>query len=477
MLFIEFVKKLKNNVDAQKQFEDSANSVGIKIKFKDYLPLLEEYVDGNKTTGKMDMMLNIIEERIRKGESVMDLLGIDKISKKQFAEVFTPTWLVDDMLDKLPVDVWSNPDFTWIDNSCGSGVFLWHGVVKRLKVGLKDKFKTEKELNKHIATMIHGVDIQASNVGICRKYLVESLGDENRKTIINNIVKSNSLEFDYWGGKKFNVVVGNPPYQDDSGNKGKGHTLWTRFVEMAFDRILIDGGYLVYVHPSLWRQVDHEIGDILKNKNMLYLEIHNEADGIKTFGANTRYDWYVVQNSVNKNKTTVKGQDGVVSDIRLGGWTFVPNMMFNIIENLLAGGNNICEVLHSESNYEPRRDWMSKEKTNKFKYPCVYSINMAGEVTYMWSSRTDKGHFGYSKFIFQHGFNTGCVVDQDGEYGLTQWCSAIVDTMDNLPKIKKAFTSDAFQKVIMATSLKREINWKVISLFRKDFWKDFIDDA
>ena len=34
---------------------------------------------------------------------------------------------------------------------------------------------------------------------------------------------------------------------------------------------------------------------------MLYLEIHNESDGIATFKAETRYDWYVIQNNNNLN--------------------------------------------------------------------------------------------------------------------------------------------------------------------------------
>jgi hypothetical protein len=37
---------------------------------------------------------------------------------------------------------------------------------------------------------------------------------------------------------KFDLVVGNPPYHDGSGNKGKGHTLWTRFIEVALNKFI-----------------------------------------------------------------------------------------------------------------------------------------------------------------------------------------------------------------------------------------------
>ena len=47
--------------------------------------------------------------------------------------------------------------------------------------------------------------------------------------------------------------MGNPPYNDNSGNKGKGHTLWVKFVEIAINKLLKQNGFLMYIHPSLWR--------------------------------------------------------------------------------------------------------------------------------------------------------------------------------------------------------------------------------
>ena len=73
--------------------------------------------------------------------------------------------------------------------------------------------------------------------------------------------------------------MGNPPYQDDSGNKGKGQTLWTKFVELSLNKLLIINGYLLFIHPSLWRQIEHPLLKLMKSKQILYLEIHNYDDG------------------------------------------------------------------------------------------------------------------------------------------------------------------------------------------------------
>lgn len=47
-----------------------------------------------------------------------------KSRTKITGEVFTPTRLVEEMLDKLPIDVFVNLDKTFIDPACGNGQFL-----------------------------------------------------------------------------------------------------------------------------------------------------------------------------------------------------------------------------------------------------------------------------------------------------------------------------------------------------------------
>ena len=46
-------------------------------------------------------------------------------------EVFTPPEVVNQMLDLLPQELFSNPDITFLDPTCKTGVFL-HEITKRL---------------------------------------------------------------------------------------------------------------------------------------------------------------------------------------------------------------------------------------------------------------------------------------------------------------------------------------------------------
>ena len=44
-----------------------------------------------------------------------------KERRTQTAEDFTPEPLINEMLDKLPQEVWSDPSKTFLDNSAGNG--------------------------------------------------------------------------------------------------------------------------------------------------------------------------------------------------------------------------------------------------------------------------------------------------------------------------------------------------------------------
>jgi hypothetical protein len=135
------------------------------------------------------------------------------------------------------------------------------------------------------------------------------------------------------------------------------------------------------------------------------------------------------------------------------------------------------EVLYSCA-YHAQQDHVSKKQDDVYQYPCTRNIGEANNITKTyWSTTNEKGHFGVPKLIFGR-FGYGIYVDATGEYGMTQDCYGIVDNPENLEDIKQAMQSEAFKDIIEACNaggLGENYNHKVISLFRKDFYKDFID--
>ena len=250
--------------------------------------------------------------------------------------------------------------------------------------------------------------------------------------------------------------------------------MWTKFIEISLEKWINEGGYLLYVNPSLWRQVDHPLQTKMKQYQIEYLEIHDEADGVKIFNCNTRYDWYLINKVPYYKNSEIKTQIGEIVFKDLSKMNFIPNYNYDFIDKLVNGVEKI-NISHSESSYEVRKKWMSHTNNEEYKYPCVYSINRKNDIKFKWSSLNSKGMFGKSKVIFGSGA-TGFIIDENGEYGLTQWSTGIEDKIDNLEKIKSVLDSSKFKnEVIKATSVsKAEINRKILKYFKKDFWKEFI---
>ena len=281
---------------------------------------------------------------------------------------------------------------------------------------------------------------------------------------------------------KFDVIVGNPPYQKKVGPK-KTEPIWNKFVEKSFE-ICKEGGYVSLIHPSGWRNIKGKfsnIKDIIKNKKLHYLSINNEKKGLEVFGAETRFDYYLLENTVNDGiLTKITFQDGTIDEVNLKTLMFIPNGSLSEVASLIAQeGEEKVNLLYSRSAYGTDKNNVSKIQQNDFIHPCVYTVNYLSHPTFQYSNTNENGHFGIPKVIWSNGriSSVGSYIDEMGEFALTQFAYAIVDDVENLPNIKKALDSVKFKKLMELCAVGQlTINHKVISTFRKDFWKDFIDD-
>ena len=74
-------------------------------------------------------------------------------------EVFTPPAIVNQMLDLLPNELWHNPNATFLDPACKSGIFL-REIAKRLMTGLAEEIPDEQGRANHIFTQqLYGIAI------------------------------------------------------------------------------------------------------------------------------------------------------------------------------------------------------------------------------------------------------------------------------------------------------------------------------
>lgn len=111
----------------------------------------------------------------------------DKARKKLTGEVFTPTPLVQEILDQLPAELFSDSTKTFLDPSCGDGQFLSEVLIRKLENGI--------DFEAALST-IYGVDLMPDNVELCRDRLL--CGREDLRHIVEqNIVCADALRYHY----------------------------------------------------------------------------------------------------------------------------------------------------------------------------------------------------------------------------------------------------------------------------------------
>ena len=83
---------------------------------------------------------------------------------------------------------------------------------------------------------------------------------------------------------------------------------------------------LLYVHPRGWRQINSKIGNIIKEKQITYLNMNSVSKGLETFNCATDFDFYLIENT-NVYKETV------INDYENKNYKYMINKELKFIPN------------------------------------------------------------------------------------------------------------------------------------------------
>lgn len=142
----------------------------------------------------------MIDSYIKHSREFNFMSGIerDKLRVKETAEVFTPTLLVQEMLDNLPQELFKDTTKTFLDPSCGDGQFLSEVVIRKME-------RSGCTLEQALSTT-YGVELMEDNVKLCKERLAGPNPTQEILYILDkNIVCADALTYDYSFGEPMGI--------------------------------------------------------------------------------------------------------------------------------------------------------------------------------------------------------------------------------------------------------------------------------
>jgi hypothetical protein len=390
-------------------------------------------------------------------------LKTKEFEKKEFGEVFTPPILIYQKFGKLvnaDPTIWSDPSKKFLDPANGIGNYPAI-AYQNLMEGLKTAIPNEATRKKHILeNMLYMCELNELNVEISRK-LFDPDNIYDLKLYQGSYLDLDPMQ--EWGVERFDVVFGNPPYQPPSNGKKGGKSLWPIFVQKSMN-LLKQNGFLVFVHPALWRKPNNELHDLMFSKQIHYLSIHSDTEGGSIFRATTRFDWYVLQNTPTSKPTLVRFDDDVKSSILISqSLPFIVNHGGDILERVRS--KSPCGFLMAEMTCEghTQRDYIIRKPKNTHLYPIFNSSSKANGIVVFWSSKA-LAHQYKKKVLFSNGRFVEPFYDS-GKFGTTQGGIYIPVASDNEGvKITRFLKSKLVSYIVGATK------WSNFETNKQIFW-------
>lgn len=205
--------------------------------------------------------------------------------------------LVAEMLDQLPEAVWTSDITTFFDPAIGGGQFV-RAIEQRLR--------SQGHSDDNIRGRVFGFEESELHI----RFAV------NKHNLVGQYICNTYNNFlDTESSMKFDVVIGNPPYQN------KNQILWRDFVKKSI-AVTKEHGYVNLVTPNSWASgaKNNLYNEVFRKKNTLYINM-NGNQYFPNIGKDIGY-WLLQNSPFQNNNTIIYDESNTPQPITLSNYPF-----------------------------------------------------------------------------------------------------------------------------------------------------------
>ena len=375
-------------------------------------------------------MNNFKNKNINLIKDHFDKLNLEKDHFVTSNDICTPIGCVEEMVEKIPLELWGRKDLKILDCCCGNGNF--HAYIST-KTSLKNLYFNE--INKKRI-----------------KNLFDYFGEDINFTEIDFLEYNESHFLEYDQDDKYDLIVANPPYAKFNQLKrsSKNHNLSRAFIEKALS-LTKNNGYILFIVPNNWMSFSDRniLPKELSQYQFIHLDIHGAKKWFKKVGSS--FTWFILQKSENENEFSVEN-NYIIKDtqtVKLDKkQRFIPLYLSEITMSIV---NKVVNVDSDKYIIETTSDLHKTTKKHHIsdKYSEKFCHRLIHTPTKMcWSDRPHKFQDGYKVFIsLTNQYST--FVD---DCGMTQSIAFIrCKDKDCAEKIKKELDDDIYKFIVNIT--------------------------
>lgn len=303
-----------------------------------------------------------------------DVLNKDRSTVKSSNDEPTPMDCVNEIISKIPDELWTRPDLKILDPCCGNGNFM-----------VPISFKVSPD-------SLYFLDVNEFRLENVRRIF----------PLVKNVTRQDFILSNF--ETKFDLIIANPPYaklMEDGSRASKNHNLIKIFLEKSLDLLKPDG-YLAFLTPDNWMSfADRNLMiERMTSLQIIHLDIHRAKKYFKKIGSS--FTWYIVQNRPGQDPYQVsgiwKGQE-YTSIVSSAPRRYIPLYWTAVVQSILAktvdgSGPKYKVETSSDLHKYTKSHLISPTQDGEHPWRLIHTPTQT-----VWASRAHKWQAGWKVFI------------------------------------------------------------------------------